>query len=274
MLSQPTTNTTIELNLPKKLHWTEPQTLHQPKTPSEWFALKFPDSVARFGCPFLEVRQSSCDGFTRITPIALNHDFFAGLLGGDVKLSHSVIYYEPEMQFYYLEPVQNIYKPTTPEKLQNYYRAMILRCAQELNGETDKLNLFAEFRSDKNARAVTNRAKTILAAGREFFSATSPHQRIRGPELHERLMRVLCETMLERSEGSCLTVTQAYQVFCRLAQQRQLDQLKRSMFKATMQDLVKDVHGLGLRRDVPDLVGKQQEAWRGLKLVDCEGLAA
>ena len=76
------------------------------------------------------------------------------------------------------------------------------------------------------------------------------------------------------NEGSCLTVTQAYQVFCRLAQQRQLDQMKRSMFKATMQDLVKDVHGLGLRRDVLDSLGKQQEAWRGLKLVDCEVLAA
>jgi hypothetical protein len=99
---------------------------------------------------------------------------------------------------------------------------MLIRCAQELNGETDKVNLFAEFRSDKNARAVTTRAKSILAAGQDFFSATSPHQRIRGPELHERLARVLVETMLEPREGSCFTVTQAYNVFCRLSQQRQL----------------------------------------------------
>src|ERR1019366_5987535 len=128
-----------------------------------------------------EVRESSCDGFTRFTPIVLNYDFFAGMLGGDVKLSHSIIYYEPEMMFYYREPVLQVYKPTTAEKLQNYYRAMLLRSAQELNAETDKLNLFAEFRSDKNARAVTNRAKSVLAAGQDFFSTTSPPQRIRGP---------------------------------------------------------------------------------------------
>ena len=41
-----------------------------------------------------------------------------------------------------------------------------------------------------------------------------------------------------------------------------------------MRDLVKDVHGLGLRRDVLDSANKQQEAWRGLKLVNVEVLAA
>jgi hypothetical protein len=45
------------------------------------------------------------------------------------------------------------------------------------------------------------------------------------------------------------------------------------MFKEIMRDLVKDVHGLGLRRDVPDSQNKQQEAWRGLKFVEAEVLA-
>jgi hypothetical protein len=182
--------------------------------------------------------------------------------------------FEPEMQFYYREPIQNIYKPTTPEKLQNYYRAMMLRCAQELNRETDKLNLFAEFRSDKNAKAVTNRAKSILACSSDFFSATSLHQRIRGPELHERLMRVLVETMLERKEGACLTVTQTYELFCRLSQQRQLGPLKRSVFRGIMRDLVNERYGLALRNDVPDAQNRQQQAWRGLALVESEPLTA
>jgi hypothetical protein len=80
--------------------------------------------------------------------------------------------------------------------------------------------------------------------------------------------------MLERREGACLTVTQAYQVFCRLSEQRSLGHLKRSIFKEIMRDLVRDVHGFGLRRDVPDALNKQQEAWKGLKLVDSETLAA
>ena len=270
----PTASTSIELNLPKKPNWGELQTPPVPKTPSEWFGLKFPDAIARYGCPFLEARQSSCDRFTRITPIALNHDFFAGMLGGDAKLGHSVIYYEPEMQFYYHEPIQNVFMPTTAEKLQTYYRAMMLRCAQELNGETDKLNLFSEFRSDKNARAVTNRAKSVLACSYEFFSATSPHQRIRGPELHERLMRKLVETMLEPCQDSMVTVTQAYNVFCRMVQQSQLGPMKRSHFKPTMVDLVSQQFGLGLRRDVPDVNNRHQEAWKGVRLLECATVEA
>ena len=33
-----------------------------------------------------------------------------------------------------------------------------------------------------------------------------------------------------------------------------------------------DEFGLGLRRDVPNSESKQQEAWRGLKLVGSDGL--
>lgn len=243
------------------------------KTPSEWFAVKFPGQALKYGCPFLELRETSGDGFSNVTPISINLDFFAGMLGGDIRLGHSIIYFEPEMQFYYRESMLQLYKPTSPEKLQNYYRAMLLRCAQELGGETDKLNLFLEFRSDKIAKQITNGFKSILAADSSFFSASSPHERIRGVELAERLMRVLCETMLERKEGACLTVTQAYGAFCRLAQQRNLGQLKRSMFRAVMQDLVRDFHGLALRRDVFNVFGKQREAWKGVKLIEAETLA-
>jgi hypothetical protein len=80
--------------------------------------------------------------------------------------------------------------------------------------------------------------------------------------------------MLEKKEGSCLTVTEAYQAFCKLSEQRQLGQLKRSHFKEIMRDLVREEYGLGLRRDVPDLENKQQEAWKGLKLMEAEVLTA
>lgn len=260
-----TIKTNLELNLPKR-KWMEGAS--EPETPSEWFATKFPEVASKYGCPFLEARQSTCDGFKKISPVSLNVDFMAGMLGGDPKLGHSVVYYENEMQFYYFEPLQKIYKPVSPEKLQNYYRAMLLRCLQEQNRDVDKVNLFVQFRDDKTSKVVVNRAKSILACSPDFFSATSPHQRIQGPELQERLMRALCETMLEKSEGSFLTVNKAYGFFCQLAQQKQLATLKRSMFKATMQDLVRDTYGLGLRRDIPDDTGKQQEAWKGLRLVE------
>jgi hypothetical protein len=35
-----------------------------------------------------------------------------------------------------------------------------------------------------------------------------------------------------------------------------------------MRDLVREEFGLGLRRDVVDTQNKQQEAWKGLKLIE------
>jgi hypothetical protein len=89
-----------------------------------------------------------------------------------------------------------------------------------------------------------------------------------GPELYERLMRVLVETMLARADGACLTVTQAYNAFCRLSEQCFLGPLKRSMFREIMRDLIQDFYGQALRRDVPDSFNKRQGAWKGLKLVN------
>jgi hypothetical protein len=256
-----------------KHHWNSFDEAKSPQTPNEWFVQCYPVSYEKHGSPFLELVEPHSIFIQQISPISINLDFFASVLGGRSDLGHHVVYYECELAWYFKDS-DSIYKPTTAEKLANLYRALLMKCAQEMPQSVHKLNLFHEWRSDKYARSVVQRAKSILAADSSFFSPTSPHQRIRGVELHERLMRVLCESMLERKEGACLTVTQAYLVFCQLAQQRQLSQLKRSMFKTVMCDLVKDVHGLGLRRDVPDTLGKQQEAWRGLKLVEVGDLAA
>jgi hypothetical protein len=59
-----------------------------------------------------------------------------------------------------------------------------------------------------------------------------------------------------------------------LEQEESLDQLKRSMFREIMRDLVKDVHGVSLRNDVPDSENHQQQGWRGLKVIGPEVLTA
>jgi len=244
-----------------------------PATPNEWFAQKYAEQIKKFGSPFLELNQALDEFTVQILPVSINVDFFAGVLGGRKELGHHVIYFEPEMQWYYLDS-DGVYKPTNAEKLANLYRALMMKCASEMPGNVHKLNLFHEFRSDRGSKAVVQRAKSILAADASFFSTTSPHQRVQGSELHERLMRVLVETMLERREDASLTVTEAYQAFCRLSEQRSLGHMKRSMFKEIMRDLIKDEFGLALRRDVPDALDKQQEAWKGVRLVEVETLAA
>ena len=48
---------------------------------------------------------------------------------------------------------------------------------------------------------------------------------------------------------------------------------KRSMFKETMRDLVREVHGVALRNDVPDNKNNQQQGWKGLGVVEVDVLA-
>jgi hypothetical protein len=81
-------------------------------------------------------------------------------------------------------------------------------------------------------------------------------------------------TYSDPKDGACLTVTQAHRMFCELSERRRLGILKRSMFKEMMQDLVREKFNLALRHDVPDSQNKHQQAWRGLRLVNFEGLVA
>lgn len=261
----------LNLYEPEELNFGQPPA--QPKTPNAWFVQRYPEAYTNHGSPFLELSQMDDGLIAMILPISINNDFFSAVLGGRKDLGHHVVYLENELAWYFKDS-DGIYKITSSEKLASQYRALMMKCAQDVPANVHKLNLFHEWRSDRTCKTIIQRAKAILAADHTFFSPTSSNQRIRGPELFERLMRVLCETMLEKSEGACLTVTQAYQVFCQLAQQRQLGTLKRSMFKATMQDLVRDVHGVALRHDVPDAANHHQQAWKGLKLVEAETLAA
>ena len=244
-----------------------------PSTPNAWWVARYPDAYDNHGSPFLELTEQNGRIISQVLPATQNLDFFGAVVGGRGDLGHHVLYLENEMQWYFRDS-DGIYKPTTAEKLMTQYRALMMLCAQEMPATVHKLNLVHEWRGDRVCKAIIQRAKAILAADQSYFSSTSPHQRIRGPELAERLMRVLCETMLQPSTDDILTVSQAYNAFCRLSQQRQVSPLKRSLFKATMTDLMREQFGVGLRRDVPDALGRQQEAWKGVRLIDAETLPA
>jgi hypothetical protein len=70
-----------------------------------------------------------------------------------------------------------------------------------------------------------------LAADHTFFSSTSKHQRIRGPELHERSVRVFVEQALERQAGEVLTLTDAYLHFCEDLKSKNMPPVNRKVFK-------------------------------------------
>jgi len=236
----------------------EPQ---QPETPNRWFALRYKEQVEVYGSPFLELEES--DSSAQVLLVSINIDFFASVLGGRRDLGHHIIYFEQDMAWYYKD-TDNIFKPTTADKLANQYRALLMKCASEMPANVDKLNLFHEFRSDKTARAVVNRAKSILAASSDFFNATSPHQRIRGIELHERLARKFVDELLSADPGNILMLQDAYLAFSSLLKQRELEPLKRSDFKAMVVPYIKDEFNVALRND---LVVDGRQGVRGWKNV-------
>jgi hypothetical protein len=71
-------------------------------------------------------------------------------------------------------------------------------------------------------------------AAPDFFSATSPNQRIAGPEIHQRLALVFAQKLLEPHTGSILTIGQTYALFNQFAQSRNMPVIKRSDFKSLM----------------------------------------
>ena len=236
-----------------------------PTTPNDWFARDYSDKIEVYGSPFLELHQPVDQFSIQVLPVSINIDFFAAVLGGRKDLRHHTIYFEPEMLWYFLDS-DGIFKPTTADKLANLYRALLMKCASEMPANVHKLNLVHEWRGDKTSKAVVNRAKSILAADSSFFSSTSPHQRIRGVELHERLARRFVEELLTAEPGKVLLLPDAYLAFCSMLKERALDPLKRSEFKAMVVPYIKDEFGVALRNDLV-VDGRQGvRGWKGVTI--------
>ena len=246
--------TTLELNVAEGEE-------DEPITPNSYFQSLFPSHTAQFGSAFLQLRETEA-GKTRVNPISINLDFFASIIS-DPALGLSVVYFEPEMQFYYNSAFQPVFKPTSSEKLQSLYRGLLMKAAQSFTKDVNILNLFVEFRSDKTAKAVVQRAKSILAADSSFFSATSPNQRIRGVEMVERVARKFVDEVLSSEPGQILRINDAFAVFRQLLKERELPDIKRSDFKAVVVPLIKDQFNVCLRNDL----GGSGRGWKGVKLL-------
>ena len=130
-----------------------------------------------------------------------------------------------------------------------------------------KLNLATEFRAEKKIREVVNRAKSILAADHTFFAPESKHHRTQGPELHERLARVFVQQVLEKEANSVLTLTSAYSMFSEFLKRKEMEPLKRCVFKPMFAPLIREQFDLGLRNDVLSENQKQTAGWKNLRAV-------
>lgn len=239
-------------------------------TASQWFLFHFPDS-AKFGAPFLEKQVSTIDGFSSTSPLYPNLDYMASVLGGDKRLSHSVVYWPAECRFYYFDPIDNIYHPTTDQKMGDLMRGLFARCASEVIKDVNIYHIFTTFRNDTIIKSVVERAKSILMASEDYFSATSPFERVNGIELHERLARAFVEHMLEPRPQQIMLIALAYESFARLIKEKEMLPIKRSQFKELMKPLVRERFNTSLRNDLV-VDGRYMQGWKDLALNTDVGL--
>jgi hypothetical protein len=249
----------------KLYHEPAPFERYNQTTPNSYFVERYPWAFEQYGSPFIELNTAAELGLN-IIPASINTDFFAAVLGGRKDLGHHTIYYEPEMHFYFRDS-DGVFKPTSAEKLQNQYRALLMRCAQEMPANVNKLNLVNEFRSDRTVRAIVQRAKSALAADHTFFSATSPYQRIRGVELYERIARRFVDEMLCGEPDQVLLMSDAYERFLELLKHQNLEPVKRCEFKAMVTPLMKERFDVCLRNDLRIDDRRGVRGWKHVALV-------
>lgn len=145
-----------------------------------------------------------------------------------------------------------LFLQTTEDKLGNLLRAYLMRCAEELPDSVHKLNLFLEFRSDKQIRTVIMRAKSILMADPGFFGVDSSNKRKKGTECHEQVAKLFVRNCLVPERDKMVTVPDAYGLFNEMLTKEGLEPLRKSLFRGLMSPLIKQEYDLSLRNDLID----------------------
>ncbi|MEQ2008276.1 MAG: hypothetical protein ABMA26_15890 [Limisphaerales bacterium] len=202
-------------------------------------------------------------GRQRITATALNDNFFASTLS-DSQLGHRVIFYEPERQWYFLEPRDDRFHPTSEAKLMTLLSALLVRCAEEMPSTVDKVNLFVEFRDEECLKAVVKKARSILEADATFFSRTSPNRRVEGEEQPNQAARRFIQSAVKSQPGQLLSISDCYAGFAGFCRNNGIEPVQRRFFRQLIVDVSKEEFGVGFRSDLQNAEGRYLRGWKGL----------
>lgn len=235
-----------------------------PATPSEWFARRFSAEVKRWGCPFLEAVVEDVEtGRKLVSAVSMNNSFFAATLS-DSQLGHSVVYYEPDQQWWFLDPRDSLYHPTSEAKLMTLLSALLLKCAEEMPGGVDKINLFVKFRAEDQLKAVVKQARSLLAADSTFFSIDSTNRRNEGPEEHGRIARQFVGRLIKPQAGQLLSIGDCYDGFSGYCKNNGVEPVARKLFRRMIVEIIKEEFEVGFRSDLKDTEGRYLRGWKGL----------
>lgn len=237
--------------------------------PNLWFAQKFPEQTARFGPAFMDCRYEDMELQTRCIPAEINTDFFAGILGGDPRLKHQVVFHPPEDQFYFFDYREKAFCTTTPAKLELLLSNYLIRCSQEMSALVEIRPLMTSFRKSDVLKAIVERSKDLLECDASFFQGDQGYRRLVDGRIIEPTAKPSYEAFVEkvivREDQATLTVTDAFHRYYSFCKSHQMSPLTRQEFKALVTEVIREEFQLGLRKDVPGRSGGQTQGWCGLK---------
>lgn len=236
---------------------------HPPATPGEWFARRYPAAVEQWGAPMLEAVVADAQGNKLVRPLELNDNFFAAILS-DPHFGHSVVYFQPEQQWFFHDPVDQLYHPTSEEKLIALLSALLARCAGEMPKNTDLIQLFCRFREEGKLKAVAKRARAIHAADRSFFDNESSNKRAGGVDNFGDLARGFVRATVKRQPDKLLSVGECYDGFAGFCKNNGVEPVARKAFKQLVVEIIKEEFALGFRTDLKNTDGRYLRGWKGL----------
>jgi hypothetical protein len=99
----------------------------------------------------------------------------------------------------------------------------------------------------------------------DFFSPTSPYQRVNGIEQHERLVRVFVDKWLQSKPQEMILMATVYDRFAEIVKEKDMAPIKKGVFKDLITPLIRERFGSGLRNDLV-IDGRYQRGWKDLAL--------
>ena len=212
----------------------------------------------------LEAVINDQQGNKLIRPVELNDNFFAAILS-DQQLGHSVVFYQPEQQWFFHDPVDQLYHPTSEEKLIALLSALLARCAGEMPKNTDLIQLFCRFRAEDKLKAVVKRARAIHAADRNFFDGESANKRAGGGESFSDLARGFVRATVKRQPDQLLAESECFQRFNEYCRNNDATaEVTRRQFKQLIAEVIREEFAVGFRKDLKDEEGRYLRGWKGL----------
>ena len=243
---------------------------HEPRTPNEWFQVRFPEVVRQFGRAFFNEAKPNLHGTQVEIPLILNEDFFAAILAGERRLGHRMVYC-PGDGFWFYDPRVDAFCPTSDSKVELLLSNYLVKCGEALDPFADTRLLFTEHRRPSVLNRIVNKAKTVIETDQRFFEGANGQTRyIEGKRvlaLLEPSPQLFIKSAVARQEGALMSASEAYLAYAVYCDRNNLPKAEYSVFKTSAGELIYERFQLRLRHDIKTDTGTSTHGWKHVALL-------